>query len=299
MQRISRSFTQKVIGVHGEAGADWLYRLDQTIAECERLWSIRVFPPFTSLSYNYVAPAVYADGTDAVLKLGVASHELKTEIEALRVFDGLGIVRLFESDFDLVAMLLERLKPGEMLSTITDDEQATSITARVMKRLWRPPPPEHSFTTITEWAVGLDRLRGRFDGGTGPLPANLVQEAEALFSELIATMGGPVLLHGDLQHFNILSATRESWLAIDPKGVVGEPEFEVGAFLRNRLLSNPRPERLLARRVDQLSEELGFERERIVGWGLAQAVLSAWWSFEDSGQVWDEAITCAELLAGH
>ena len=49
----------------------------------------------------------------------------------------------------------------------------------------------------------------------------------------------------------------------------------------------------------KFAEELDFQRERIVGWGLAQAVLSAWWSFEDSGHVWDEAITCAELLATH
>ena len=106
-----------------------------------------------------------------------------------------------------------------------------------------------------------------------------------------------MLLHGDLHHYNILSAGREPWLAIDPKVVVGEAENEVGAFVRNRLLPVSRPERLLARRLDQFADELGFDRERILGWSLAQAVLSAWWSFEDSGHVWDEAITCARLLA--
>ncbi len=110
-------------------------------------------------------------------------------------------------------------------------------------------------------------------------------------------MSAPVLLHGDLHHDNILSADREPWLAIDPKGVVGEAEYEVGAFVRNRLFAGPKPEMLLARRVDQFVDELGFDRERIVGWSLAQAVLSAWWSFEDSGHVWNEAIACAELLA--
>ena len=85
-------------------------------------------------------------------------------------------------------------------------------------------------------------------------------------------------------------------LAIDPKGLVGEPEYEVRVFLRNCLLSKPQPERVLVRRVDQFTDELGFERERILGWGLAQAVLSAWWSIEDGGQAWDEAIACAELF---
>ena len=89
-------------------------------------------------------------------------------------------------------------------------------------------------------------------------------------------------------------------MALDPKGVVGEPAYEVGALLRNplpQLLTEPRPARVLARRVDQLAEELGFDRERIAGWGLAQAVLSAWWSFEDHGHGWELAIACAEVLA--
>ena len=298
MQQISPRFTQRVLDVHREAGAEWLSRLAETIAECERRWSLRVLPPYASLSYNYVAPAVRADDTEAVLKLGVPHCELKMEMEALRLFDGHGIAKLLEVDFDLGAMVLERLQPGALLSSLTNDEQATSVAAQVMRQIWRPLPPEHSFPAVSKWAAELQKLRDRFGGATGPLPASLVEKAETLFSELIGTMGEPVLLHGDLHHYNILSAVREPWLAIDPKGVVGEAEYEVGALLRNRLLSRPKPERLLARRVDQLAEELRFDRERILGWGLAQAVLAAWWSFEDSGRVGDEAIRCAELLAG-
>ena len=103
-----------------------------------------------------------------------------------------------------------------------------------------------------------------------------------------------------MHHENILSATRAPWLAIDPKGIVGEPDYEVGALLRNplpQLLNMPHPGRVTARRVDQLAEALGFDRARVRGWGLAQAVLSAWWCIEDSGYGWEPAIACAELLA--
>ena len=85
-----------------------------------------------------------------------------------------------------------------------------------------------------------------------------------------------------------------------PKGLIGEPAYEVGALLHNPLpdlLAAPQPERILARRVDQLAEELGFDRARVRGWGLAQAVLAPWWSIEDTGQPWDAALICAELLA--
>ena len=297
MQQVPDGFSQKVIQVHGDAGAGWLSRLPATIAECERRWSLKVMPSFPSLSYNYVAPVIRADGEDAVLKLGVPHHEFMTELEALRHYDGAGMVKLLAGDVDLGAMLLERLKPGTLLSSLADDEQATSIAAQLMRQMRRPPPTERQFPTVSDWASGLDKLRERYDGATGPFSASLVERAETLFSELIGAMSAPVLLHGDLHHDNVLSAGREPWLAIDPKGVVGEAEYEVGAFVRNRLFLGPRPERLLARRVDQFADELGFDRERVLGWSLAQAVLSAWWSFEDSGHVWDEAIACAELLA--
>jgi len=67
--------------------------------------------------------------------------------------------------------------------------------------------------------------------------------------------------------------------------------------IKPQLLELPQPGRVLARRVDQLAEELGFDRARLRGWGVAQAVLSAWWSVEDFGKISDSTIACAELLA--
>jgi len=52
--------------------------------------------------------------------------------------------------------------------------------------------------------------------------------------------------------------------------------------------------------VDQLAGELGLDRARVRGWGLAQSVLSMWWSIEDFGHLVDydmETLACAELLA--
>jgi streptomycin 6-kinase len=140
-------------------------------------------------------------------------------------------------------------------------------------------------------------MRRRFNGGTGPLPARLVEEAETRFRELLSSAEASVLLHGDLHHFNILAGRRSPWLAIDPKGVSGEPAFEVGALLRNpepRLYTDAAVQ---SRRVDVLHEELGIEKDRILGWGMAQAVLAAWWDFEDSGTDWQALCACAGVLA--
>lgn len=277
-------------------GQEWIGRLPARLADCERRWTLKAGPPFPNRSYHYVAPVVRADGSAAVLKIGVPSSEFQWQIDALRFYTGNGSVRLLEADGDAGAMLLERLEPGVLLSTLTEngeDEKATSIAAGVMRRLWRPAPPGHGFPTVADWSQGLERLQRRFDGGTGPFPAELVEAAERLFAELIASTTDAVLLHGDVHHFNILSAERAPWLAIDPQGVVGDPAFEIGPFLHN---PSPQSVEVLARRLDQLSEELDLDRERARGWALAQGVLSAWWCMEDGVDCWVEGIDYCERL---
>jgi streptomycin 6-kinase len=297
------SFEDTVVGLYGVRGAAWLRQLPSLVSRFEARWSLTAHAPLPNLSYNYVAPATDAAGTPLMLKLGVPNPELLSEIDALHAYDGRGCVRLLACDREQGALLLERLVPGTPLAglCVHDDEQCTSVAARIMHALWRPAPPNHSFPTIERWVAGLGRRHARFENGTGPLPGALVERAEGLFADLLDSMDSPVLLHGDLHHDNILADGPNSWKAIDPKGVIGEPAYEVGALLRNpfpSLLSMPRPQRILGRRLDQLCSELGFDRQRLLDWSLAQAVLSAWWCLEDNVPCWEGMIACAELLAG-
>jgi streptomycin 6-kinase len=299
VETLPGEFIQTITNLFGGVGADWLARLPALVAECEQAWSLRAMAPLQNLSFNYLAPAVRADRSEAILKIGVPNPELTTEIEALSIYAGRGSVRLLEVDRDRGALLLERLRPGTPLWSVADDEEATRIAARVMGQLWRPVPPDHPFPTVQRWARGMDRMRAYFGGSSGPFPRALVEKAEGLFAELVDSMAEPVLLHGDLHHENILSAERQAWLAIDPKGIVGEPAYEVGALLRNlwpqQRLPSP-PSQVLGRRAAVLAEELGFDRARLLGWGLAQAVLSAWWCIEDHQDGWERAIWYAERL---
>jgi streptomycin 6-kinase len=299
---IPERFTRTMIEMHGAAGQAWLNELPARVADYERRWAIQVAPPFANLSYNYVAPAVRSDGAQLILKLGMPHPELSSEMAALRLYGGRGSARLIEAEPARGALLIERLLPGNMLLDLTDDDEATRIAAQVMRALWRPAPlaPENAvFPTAARWASGLQRLRMRCGGGTGPLPEDIVQRAETLFVDLLASSGAPMLLHGDLHHENILSAERAPWLAIDPKGLIGEAEYEVGALIRNplpRLLALPDVTATLARRFDILAETLGFDRQRMIAWSLAQAILSAWWHIEDHGHGWEPTIALAERL---
>jgi len=277
-------------------GAAWLESLPALIADCERRWRVRVADTPFDLSYNFVAPAVTENGIDAVVKIGVPCAELRNEIAALGLYAGGAAVELLDADARRGMLLLERARPGSKLSEVDDDEQATVIAARTARELWRQLPPAHAFPGPADWALGLRRLRQRFDGGTGPFDPRLVGAAESLFGELLGSSQAPMLVHGDLHHFNILSSTRRQWLAIDPKGLAAEPAYEVGALLRN-----PGPGRYLdpavqRGRVAVLADQLGFDPRRIAGWDAAQAVLSAWWTYEEWGNGWELIMVCAGIL---
>ena len=302
---IPDDFRARIVAMCGEDGHAWLNRLPEILAHCSEQWEITIDEPFQPLTYNYVAPAIRRDGAPVIIKASPPEGEVAIQSRALGCFDGHGMTRLLECDDENAVMLLERLLPGTTLRGMENDERATSIAASVMKQLWCPVPADHPFPTVTDWGKGFKRLRQFYNGGCGPFPCQLLEEAETLFAELSASMAEPVLLHGDLHHDNILAAQREPWLAIDPKGLVGEPAYETGSWLRNwlpDLLQQPQPGRILARRIDQFTAELGFDRARIRGWGLSQAVLSAWWTIEDFGDDWQKehgqyALACAELLA--
>ncbi len=296
---LPESFLQNLAKYFAPHGDGWLQALPDLLAECEARWSMTIHPPFPNLSINYVAPATLADGTLAVFKAGVpGTRELLSEMEALRLCDGVGMARLLRADPERGVMLLERVQPGTPLrEAVADDDAATRIVAQTMQQIWRPLPADHGLIPVESYAGGLTELRTEFDGSTGPLPVRLVEIAERLFADLFASLGQRVLVHGDFHHDNILRH-KNGWRVIDPKGLAGEAEYEVGVLFYNPIGINTRPdlEQIQARRLAILHEILGFDRQRMIAWGVAQCVLSAWWDVDDNGRGGEGALRCAESL---
>jgi streptomycin 6-kinase len=291
-----------------EEGKAFLEALPEMVAEASARWGLTDVRPVPALSYNVVTFAKRSSTVprptqdDIVLKMCVPNREARSEMAALRLFNGEGACRLLDHDEERCWMLLERLKPGVMLASMDDDEEATRIAAEVMKRIWRGFDTfvldQHNFIRLSDWFDGLKRWRKMFNDGTGPLDEKLVERAESSVKDFFAENHRPVLMHGDFHHYNILSSER-GWLVIDPKGVIGPAGYEVGPFMMNPWgsISDGISRRLILKRIDILHEHLGFERERILEWTLAHAVLSAWWGIEENTG-WDYALAFAEMIAG-
>jgi len=200
--------------------------------------------------------------------------------EVLAAFEGRAVVHVYE--YTGGALLLERLTPGTplvQLALVGQDNDATDILAAVIGAM-APRPSPSPIPTVLDWAGGFDRYTGT---GDEQIPKDLLAEAHALYLQLCHSQAQVRLLHGDLQHYNVLLDSQRGWLAIDPKGVMGEPEYEVGAALRNPY---ERPAlfaqtAIVERRLKRFAEKLPIHQGRALAWGFAQAVLSAVWTVED------------------
>jgi streptomycin 6-kinase len=211
----------------------------------------------------YCAPA-----GDAVLKINFPEPESEQEADALALWAGDGAVRLLAHDPTRRALLLERCRPGGTLWQIPDDE-ALAVAVDLFPRLWKPPPPGHGYRSLQ---VEAERWADELDAGW--------------LRELASSQGELVVCHQDLQGSNVLSSER-GWLAIDPKPLLGEREFDLASLIRDRRFElDPRRVR---HRLDVLTSELGLDRERARLWAIGHAL---GWGADDP-----EMRACAEALA--
>lgn len=287
--KLPANLLKNLYDIHDDA-EPWLAALPETLAGLSARWQIRVTGPVPLLSYNLVLYAERLDGTPCILKLSPPTDEMAREGEALSYYAGDGICGLLGRDDSVSALLLERILPGLSLQEVWTrerDTEHTRITAQLMRRLWRPVSEPHPFRPLGSWTralwpeSGADALR---------------EKAQGLLLEL-GPDENPVLLHGDLHHSNVLSATHETYLAIDPKGVVGAKGFDIGMYLLNPLgVTSSELVSLLPERLTIFSEVLEIERRELAAWGFVQAVLSSCWTAEDTGAHDEEALEVARGL---
>ena len=209
----------------------------------------------------------------------------------LRYYDGVGAVRLLKSDE--AALLMEHaMGKRSLMSMATSgrDVEAARILADTAAALLED--------RVGAWPALLTPLAGHF----APL---FIQEAvnptlrscAEVTRELLATQQDIRPLHGDLHHDNVLDAQR-GWLAIDPKGVIGDRAYEVANLLRNPwhcgaiVHNRDRMKRI----ADLYSRRLDIAVERVLGFAFAHAGLTASWDIED-GEDPRFSLDCANVLS--
>ena len=247
--------------------ATWLKRLPDVLGSLERRWALTLGVPFggEEVSCSWAAATVRADGSSAVLKLGMPHMEGEHELHGLRFWSGDPTVRLLEADEVLGAMLLERCVPGTALRALQESDQDLEI-ARLLRRVWRSPSSPHPFrslSTLTEF-----RTNETLAHASKWPDAGLVREGLRLFQELSRTAPSAMLLATDLHAGNVLRAEREPWLVIDPKPFIGDPAYDATQHLFNcgaSLRADPDGT------ISRFANLLQVDKERVRLWTFARA----------------------------
>jgi streptomycin 6-kinase len=237
----------------------WLAALPDVVAECAERWSLELEPPIDT-PHSLVVPA-----GDVVLKVNAPSHfEADHEADALEAWDGRGAARLVARDDGLRALLLERCVPGTRLWDAPED--ATIVIAELLPRLQIDIGETHSFLHLADeadrWSAAIPRW---YAEAGSPFERALLEAALDVYRTVDRSSSR--LVNQDLHGGNVLRASREPWLVVDPKPLVGERELEASGLLRNA--------DSVSRWLDVLAE-IGYDRERARGWGVAHNLAWAW-----------------------
>ena len=263
----------------------WLERLPEMLDELRERWALSLGEPLNNqATCSWVAPAVRADGTRVVLKLGMPHMEAAQEIEGLQFWNGEPTIGLLEADTRLHALLLERCDPGTSLRELPEAE-ADVVLADLFRRLWRKPPEPHPFRPLsTLMAYWTEETLAAEEKWTDP---GLVRAGLRAFEDLAHPSSDDVLLATDLHAGNVLRAQRAPWLVIDPKPFVGDPAYDATQHLFNcRTRLATRPDAIIRRFADLLA----VDRDRVGRWMFARAAA-------EPRDLWtDDSITLARAL---
>jgi streptomycin 6-kinase len=199
-----------------------------------------------------------------------------------------GGVPVLEADADAVLML-RASGPRDLvaMSAAGEDDAAETVLLDVVQRLHALPAPPES--------VRLVPLRRWFrDLIDRPQEDPLLRSAAGMARELLAVEGPVVALHGDVHHGNVLDLGYR-WAAIDPKGLVGHPAFDLA-----NVLCNPTEAVAAARvepRLERFAPGLGIDRDELAAWVVAWCGLSlAWHRGEPSWHARAARAVAARLL---
>lgn len=272
----------KILRAFGQQGEEWLQRAPHIYAQAVSKWNLTNLELSGVLSYNLVCFAESPDFGEVALKVGVPHRELFTEMRALALYDGRHICKCYDYDEDLGALLLQRIQPGVDLTTVVDHNERVRIAAELVSSLPICPQSRDGLPHYRELVVRAFS-RARQEGRVGPTMLELICKAEEVYAELQALSLPDMLLHGDLNHWNILRDRDNQWMAIDPKGMLGARAQDTARFMLNELEMIPADlkETAMDRMIIVFANNLGESPQTVAMSLLMDRIVSSCWSFEE------------------
>ncbi|WP_428429625.1 aminoglycoside phosphotransferase family protein [Pararhizobium sp.] len=233
--------------------------------------------------------AVRWQGLPAMLKVATIDGEKRGGL-LMQWWDGEGAAKVYAHEDE--AILLERAEGQRSLLSMAmtdEDDAASRIICGTVRTLHKPSEkPDPELVPLDIWFRALEAASLAHGG--------LFRTSHTVAKALLANPLQTGVLHGDIHHSNILDFEDRGWLAIDPKGLLGERGYDYANLFCNPDLPTTKDPARLRRQLPIVALESGHEPERLLRWIIAYAGLSAAWFLEDGGDP-APALHVAEMAA--
>ena len=230
-----------------------------------------------------------------ILKILINSEfdEDYKEILALKLFQGENVCKLYEYSFEDKVYIMERVVPANTLYESAPRNKRIKIAGEIFKGLHKTDLPDTTFPTYIEWfEAGKEGTKKREDCEE---LYQYLDSAERMLTDICKNYSRNLLLHGDLHHENILKNENGSYTVIDPKGVIGDPVFDLSRFIldefRDDLTSEPRD--VVINFVQKLGDGVGIPCETLLRCLYIETVI---WLFREELANGESLEECRQLI---
>lgn len=254
-----------------------------TIDSYVSAWNLTEISLLVKTSRGHIYKA-QQNGATVVLKIymGEGLVDEKRGVELLKVckhhgIDGISVI--LEADED--AVLMEHCDGQSLKDLVVNgmDAQATKIIAGLLNKIHACPiPQDHKFKTLQGRFSPVSKMAEK---NTQENEKHLFIKADNLAKKLCSDQQDICLLHGDIYHGNIIHDSKKGWVAIDPKGYIGDRAYDVAnMFLHPWDVPDiVRNKDRFLQHVTILSEHMNIDRQKIINYAFIYSCLCAaqWW----------------------
>ncbi len=222
-----KNISEKIIAHFGQ---DFYDKVVRYLEFYSKKWNLKIreFVEYYSINCIFLCDSTIFG--DSVLKICRPSKEVYTESNILKEYNGRNFCKLFESDIENGVLLLEQIKPGIRLREEKDLDKRLAVFSLLFNDFHIKPANPKIYPTYAEWVKNITEYMSKRDD-CKELYA-LMKKANDICIKLNSVYTKQMLLHGDFHHDNILLGA-DSYKIIDPKGVVGDPVFDIARFILN------------------------------------------------------------------
>lgn len=241
------------------SGRRWLERAPRLAAHYGEEWGLQLGRPLRTSS-SFLLPARDRSGEDMILKVASTVSEANLEVLCFSAWPDVS-PHVFRRDLSRGVFLMERVRPG----ALPGQKSRLPAAGRMLRLTSRIKPEGRD-------VLRLPRLVDRMRETRFPLDSDLWPGVEVRHEAVKRMRVGPRrLLHGRFSPLGVVES-REGWVLISPRPVLGDPCYDAACWALSDEASGS-----IRHNCRELARHSGLPEERVreMAWIVAALDLSS------------------------